>query len=150
MGRLLTYRRNTLETASIRVFGPLTGVRVEALRAVLQRVARLQPRHLSIDLSDSPCLDSSAVALLLLALQRSRKQGLTFTVTGLHPQPQQLLRLYGLDSLSELTPDAHHTVAGPDAAPGNTADGAERRPSLGDPLLARPAAPSGINAGGQQ
>lgn len=60
MGRLLTYRRNALETVSIRVFGPLTGVRVEALRAVLRRVARLRPRHLSIDLSDSPTLDSSA------------------------------------------------------------------------------------------
>jgi len=141
MGRLLNYRRNALETASIRVFGPLTGVQVEALRAVLQRVARLGPRHLSIDLSDSPTLDSSAIALLLLTLQRARQHGLSFSVTGLHPQPLQLLRLYGLDHLSELTPDAHHTAAGPDAAPGNTAEGAERRPSFGDPLLARPAAP---------
>ncbi len=140
MGRLLTYRRNALETASIRIFGPLTGVRVEALRALLQRVARLGPRHLSIDLSDAPCLDSAAVALLLLTLQRSRKQGLSFSVTGLHPQPQRLLHLYGLDHLSELTPDAHQTAAGPDAAPGYPAEGAERRPSLGDPLLARPAA----------
>ena len=143
MGRLLTYQRNALETASIRVFGPLTGVRVEALRAVLQRVARLGPHHLSIDLSDSPFLDSSAVALLLLTLQRARQRGLGFSVTGLHRQPRQLLHLYGLDCLSELTPDAHHTAAGPDAAPGNTAEGAERRPSFGDPLLARPAGPFG-------
>ena len=142
MGRLLTYQRNALETASIRVFGPLTGVRVEALRAVLQRAARLQPRHLSIDLSDSPSLDSSAVALLLLTLQRARQHGQDFCVTGLHPQPRRLLHLYGLDNISELTPDAHHTAAGPDAAPGNTAEGAERRPSFGDPLLARPAATS--------
>ncbi len=147
MGRLLTYRRNALETASIRVFGPLTGVRVEALRAVLQRVARLQPRHLSIDLSDSPYLDSSAIALLLLTLQRARQHGHGFLVTGLHTQPRQLLHLYGLDHLSELTPDAHHAAAGPEAAPGNTAEGAEpacgrqARPSFGDPLLARPAAP---------
>ncbi len=140
MGRLLTYQRNALETASIRVFGPLTGARVEALRAVLQRVARLQPRRLSIDLSDSPALDSSAVALLLLTLQQARQKGQTLSVTGLRTQPKQLLRLYGLDHLSELTPDAHHTAGGPDAAPGNTAEGVERRPSLGDPLLARPAA----------
>ena len=140
MGRLLTYQRNALETASIRVFGPLTGVRVEALRAVLQRAARLQPRHVLIDLSDSPSLDSSAVALLLLTLQRARRHGHGFSVTGLHRQPRQLLGLYGLDRISELTPDAHHTAAGPDAAPGNTAEGAERRPSFGDPLLARPAA----------
>lgn len=139
MGRLLTYRRDALETASIRVFGPLTGVRVEALRALLQRIARLGPRHLAIDLSNSPRLDSSAVALLLLTLQGSRKLGLTFAVTGLHPQPQRLLHLYGLDHLSELTPDARHTAAGPDAAPGNTVEGVERRPSFGDPLLARPA-----------
>ncbi|MGH9777745.1 MAG: STAS domain-containing protein [Candidatus Acidiferrales bacterium] len=143
MGRLLTYQRNALETASIRIFGPLTGVRVEALRALLQRVARLGPRHVSIDLSDSPTLDSSAVALLLLALQRARQRGLGFSVRGLHHQPRQLLHLYGLDCLSELTLDAHHTAAGPDAAPGNTAEGAERRPSLGDPLPARPAVPFG-------
>ena len=147
MGRLLTYRRNALETASIRVFGPLTGVRVEALRAVLQRVARFGPRHVSIDLSDSPLLDSSAVALLLLTLQRARQHGHSFSVTGLHPQPQRLLHLYGLDRISELTPDAHHTAAGPDAAPGNTAEGAEpacgrqARPYFGNPRLARPAAP---------
>ena len=139
MGRLLSYQRNALETACIRVFGPLTGTRVEALRAVLQRVARLGPRRLSIDLSDSPLLDSSAVALLLLTLRRARQNGQTLAVTGLHPQPRQLLRLYGLEHLSELTPDAHHTAAGPETAPGNTAEGVVRRPSLGDPLWARPA-----------
>jgi anti-anti-sigma factor len=141
VGRLLTYRRDCLEGASIRVFGPLAGTRVEALRALLQRLAHLQPRHLSIDLSDCPSLDSSAVALLLLALRQARRHGQRFSVAGLRPQPQKLLQLYGLDRLFGLTPEAHHTAAGSEAAPGNTAGGAERRPSLGVPLRARPAAP---------
>jgi anti-anti-sigma factor len=139
MGRLLTYRRDSLESASVCVYGPLTGPRLEALRAVLQRVGRLAPRRLSIDLADCPYLDSSAVALLLLALQRAQRHGQGFSVTGLRQQPRQLLCLYGLDRLFELTPDAHHTAAGPEAAPGNTAEGEVRRPSFGDPLWARPA-----------
>ena len=102
-------------------------------------LARLGPRRLSIDLSDSPVLDSPAVALLLLALRQARQCGQALAIIGLHPQPRQLLRLYGLEHLSELIPDAHPTAAGPETAPGNTAEGEVRRPSVGDPLWARPA-----------
>lgn len=128
-------KRNPPNTILLKVLGPLSSTRLDALRPVLNRMLRSQPRQILLDLSDSPFLDSAAIALLLLAYHRARRHNLRFSLLGLHPQPRRVFSLYGLDRLPGLlTP-----LETPQTRPGGGAKNPAAKPrNVAATLLPRP------------
>jgi len=132
--------RDATQATVIKVLGPLVGVSIYSLRGALEVALRGPSRQLRVDLSRSPCVDSAAIALLLLAFHRAQSRGKQLRIVGLSPQPRKVFELYGFDRIFELSHAASHKpAAGPDGFPGQLSEGTERHPPL---LPAGPAAAS--------
>jgi phospholipid transport system transporter-binding protein len=81
----------------------------ETLPAVLveseKYIARPElPERLTIDFSDVPAVDSSAVALLLEWLRRAREKGVALELANLPPNLLALAELYGVRQIIEPQP----------------------------------------------
>ena len=123
--------RHAARTTVITVLGPLAGVSIYPLRRALELALRGPSPQLLVDLSDSPYIDSAAIALLLLAFHRAQSRGQRLCIVGLPPQPRKVFELYGFDRILELSHAAsHQPAAGPDGFPGQLSEGTERHPPL--------------------
>lgn len=71
-----------------------------ALRtALLKFLDEKQPKKLVLNLAEVPYMDSSAIAVLVEALQKIRKTGGKIYLTNLQPRVKGLLEIARLDSI---------------------------------------------------
>jgi anti-sigma B factor antagonist len=73
--------------------------------ALLGALAKYQPKRVILNLSQVPYMDSSAIAVLVEALQKLRKGGGKLYLTNLQPRVRGLLEIARLDSLFVLAAD---------------------------------------------
>lgn len=73
--------------------------------ALLGALAKHTPKKVILDLSQVPYMDSSAIAVLVEALQKMRKGGGKICLTGLQPRVKGLLEIARLDSIFVLAAD---------------------------------------------
>jgi phospholipid transport system transporter-binding protein len=82
-------------------FESLPGVLVESEKYIARPEL---PQRLTIDFSDVPAVDSSAVALLLEWLRRAREKGVALRFENLPPNLLALAELYGVREIIEPQP----------------------------------------------
>jgi anti-sigma B factor antagonist len=70
--------------------------------ALLEMLQRHQPTKLVLNLADVPYMDSSAIAVLVEALQRVKKSGGRIFLTNLQPRVRGLLEIARLDTIFSL------------------------------------------------
>jgi anti-sigma B factor antagonist len=70
--------------------------------ALLNVLLRHLPRKLVLNLEQVPYMDSSAIAVLVEALQKIRPSGGTIRLTHLQPRVRGLLEIARLDAIFEL------------------------------------------------
>jgi anti-sigma B factor antagonist len=76
------------------------------LRGVLlELLAKHEPKRLILNLAQVPYMDSSAIAVLVEALQKIRKSGGRIFLTDLQPRVKGLLEIARLDSIFVVTKD---------------------------------------------
>lgn len=67
--------------------------------ALLGALTKYNPKKVILDLAQVPYMDSSAIAVLVEALQKMRKGGGKICLTGLQPRVKGLLEIARLDSI---------------------------------------------------
>jgi len=72
--------------------------------ALLKLLDESKPAKLVLNLADVPYMDSSAIAVLVEALQRLRKTGGKIYLTDLQPRVKGLLEIARLDSIFSVVP----------------------------------------------
>ena len=70
-----------------------------------------KPRKLILNLSAVPYMDSSAIAVLVEALQKLRRNGGKIYLTGLQPRVKGLLEIARLDTIFVLAKDEAEALA---------------------------------------
>src|SRR5689334_3495136 len=70
-----------------------------------------KPKKLILNLGAVPYMDSSAIAVLVEALQKMRKAGGKICLTNLQPRVKGLLEIARLDSIFVLTADETEALA---------------------------------------
>jgi anti-sigma B factor antagonist len=84
------------------------------LRGVLlELLAKHEPKRLILNLSQVPYMDSSAIAVLVEALQKIRKAGGRIFLTDLQPRVKGLLEIARLDSIFVVSKDEADALAKP-------------------------------------
>jgi anti-sigma B factor antagonist len=76
----------------------------EVRNVVLALLAEHQPKRLILNLEQVPYMDSSAIAVLVEALQKMRKAGGRVYLTNLQPRVKGLLEIARLDSIFIIAP----------------------------------------------
>jgi len=77
-----------------------------ALRtALLEALGKQTPKKLIVNLAQVPYMDSSAIAVLVEALQKLRKTGGKVILTNLQPRVRGLLEIARLDAIFVLAKD---------------------------------------------
>jgi len=71
----------------------------ELRSALLQLLLPAPPKKLILNVSGVPYMDSSAIAVLVEALQKMRKAGGKLYLTGLQPRVRGLLEIARLDTI---------------------------------------------------
>ena len=71
----------------------------ELRNALLEMLNQRQPKRLILNLAQVPYMDSSAIAVLVEALQKIRKSGGRIFLTDLQPRVKGLLEIARLDSI---------------------------------------------------
>jgi anti-sigma B factor antagonist len=79
--------------------------------AVLSLLAKSNPKKIIMDLSNVPYMDSSAVAVLVEALQGIRRKGGKLVLSALQPRARGLLEISRLDTLFTLATDEADALA---------------------------------------
>ena len=72
---------------------------------LLDLLNRLKPKRLVLNLEQVPYMDSSAIAVLVEALQKIRKSGGRIFLTDLQPRVKGLLEIARLDSIFVVAKD---------------------------------------------
>src|SRR3954467_12141047 len=72
--------------------------------ALLKLLDESKPAKLVLNLADVPYMDSSAIAVLVEALQKLRKSGGKIYLTDLQPRVKGLLEIARLDSIFVVSP----------------------------------------------
>ncbi len=83
----------------------------ELRSALLRILAKGLPRRLILNLSQVPYMDSSAVAVLVEALQKLRPSGGRVMLVGLQPRVKGLLEIARLDTIFVLAADEQQALA---------------------------------------
>jgi anti-sigma B factor antagonist len=83
----------------------------ELRSALLGILAKSSPKKLILNLSQVPYMDSSAIAVLVEALQKLRKTGGKIFLTDLQPRVKGLLEIARLDSIFVLSKDEAEALA---------------------------------------
>jgi anti-sigma B factor antagonist len=78
--------------------------------ALLDMLAKHQPKRLVLNLSAVPYMDSSAIAVLVESLQKIRKIGGKIYLTDLQPRVKGLLEIARLDSIFVVTKDEEEAL----------------------------------------
>jgi anti-anti-sigma factor len=82
------------------------------LRGVLlELLAKHEPKRLILNLAQVPYMDSSAIAVLVEALQRIRKIGGRIFLTDLQPRVKGLLEIARLDSIFVVAKDENEALS---------------------------------------
>lgn len=82
------------------------------LRGVLlELLAKHEPKRLVLNLGQVPYMDSSAIAVLVEALQKIRKIGGRIFLTDLQPRVKGLLEIARLDSIFVIAKDEADALA---------------------------------------
>ena len=79
--------------------------------ALLEILQQQQPKKLVLNLSQVPYMDSSAIAVLVEALQKIRKLGGKIYLTDLQPRVKGLLEIARLDSIFVVVKDEAEAMA---------------------------------------
>ena len=82
----------------------------ELRTAVLDVLLKPNPKKLILNLSEVPYMDSSAIAVLVEALQKVRRAGGKIFLTDLQPRVRGLLEIARLDSIFVLTKDEQEAL----------------------------------------
>jgi anti-sigma B factor antagonist len=77
----------------------------ELRRVLLDLLKQHNPKRLVLNVADVPYMDSSAIAVLVEALQKLRKSGGKVYLTNLQPRVQGLLEIARLDTVFQLVKD---------------------------------------------
>jgi anti-sigma B factor antagonist len=77
----------------------------ELRTAVLEVLLKSNPKKLVLNLAQVPYMDSSAIAVLVEALQKVRRTGGRIFLTDLQPRVRGLLEIARLDSIFTLAKD---------------------------------------------
>ena len=83
----------------------------ELRTAMLDVLLRSEPKKLILNLKDVPYMDSSAVAVLVEALQKTRRIGGKVYLTNLQPRVKGLLEIARLDTIFIVTQDEAEALA---------------------------------------
>ena len=84
------------------------------LRGVLlELLAKHDPKRLILNLAQVPYMDSSAIAVLVEALQKIRKSGGRIFLTDLQPRVKGLLEIARLDSIFVVAKDETEALTKP-------------------------------------
>ena len=83
----------------------------EVRTALLEMLAKHQPRKLILNLSGVPYMDSSAIAVLVESLQKIRKTGGRIFLTSLQPRVKGLLEIARLGTIFVITADEAEALA---------------------------------------
>lgn len=67
--------------------------------ALIELIARVQPKKLIINLANVPYMDSSAIAVMVEMLQKMKKQGGKIFLTNLQPRVKGLLEIARLNTI---------------------------------------------------
>ena len=78
---------------------------------ILELMTRHQPKRLVLNLAQVPYMDSSAIAVLVEALQKMRKTGGRIFLTNLQPRVKSLLDIARLGSIFTITKDEAEALA---------------------------------------
>src|SRR4051812_21432575 len=78
---------------------------------VLDLLNRYEPKKLVLNLAEVPYMDSSAVAVLVEALQKLRKIGGRVCLTNLQPRVKSLLDIAKLGAIFTITKDEAEALA---------------------------------------
>ncbi len=78
---------------------------------LLDMLAKVSPKKLVINLAEVPYMDSSAIAVLVEALQKIRKLGGKIFLTNLQPRVKGLLEIARLDSIFVVAKDEAEAIA---------------------------------------
>jgi anti-sigma B factor antagonist len=78
---------------------------------LLKFLDQQKPKKLVLNLAAVPYMDSSAIAVLVEALQKMRKAGGKIYLTDLQPRVKGLLEIARLDSIFVLTKDETEALA---------------------------------------
>jgi len=92
--------------------GRLTIEDVSGLKRNLEQAWRLSISRIVLDLSDCPYVDSSGIALLVDALNRSHKEKKAFLLAAPGPQVRSVLQLTKLDKIFQVFPSVQNALAG--------------------------------------
>jgi anti-sigma B factor antagonist len=83
----------------------------ELRSAILSMLAKSIPKRLILNLAQVPYMDSSAVAVLVEALQKLRPSGGRLVLVGLQPRVKGLLEIARLDTVFVLVADEQQALA---------------------------------------
>ena len=81
---------------------------------ILSLLAEHSPRRLVLNLAEVPYMDSSAVAVLVEAMQKLRKTGGRVCMTNLQPRVKSLLDIAKLGSIFLVTKDEQEALRASD------------------------------------
>ncbi|MBL9120618.1 MAG: STAS domain-containing protein [Phycisphaerae bacterium] len=94
---------NFEEGVTLALAGEIDLARSPDLRVRLREEVDLRPKRLVIDLSRVTYMDSSGVATLVEALQRSKAGGTKLLLCGLQPKVRSIFTISRLDTVFEIT-----------------------------------------------
>ena len=83
----------------------------ELRTAILAAINKHQPKKIILNLAEVPYMDSSAIAVLVEALQKLRKIGGKICLTDLQPRVKSLLEIARLDTIFVLTKNEEEAKA---------------------------------------
>lgn len=83
----------------------------EMRSAILAMFSKGIPKRLILNLSQVPYMDSSAVAVLVEALQKLRPSGGRLMLVGLQPRVKGLLEIARLDTVFVIVPDEQQALS---------------------------------------
>jgi anti-sigma B factor antagonist len=78
---------------------------------LLKYIEDNKPQRLILNLGDVPYMDSSAIAVLVEALQKMRKRGGKVFLTNLQPRVKGLLEIARLDTIFGVVPSEAEALA---------------------------------------
>lgn len=76
----------------------------EGFKGVLKHIDEFEGTQLHIDLSETSAIDSAGVGMLLLAHERSKKQGKALSLGGAQGPVQQVLELTRIGTIMDVRP----------------------------------------------
>ena len=109
---LITAARKEGDAVVVAVRGEIDLHNSPELRGdLLDLLARQSPNRLILNLAEVPYMDSSAVAVLVEALQKIRKTGGRIFLTSLQPRVKGLLEIARLGTIFVITADEAEALA---------------------------------------